>query len=61
MVFPFKRGAVASLALLAVIHVYLVISGRFVLSLSEVILLHCCNPQRGSLTCFINRNYIEQK
>ena len=30
--FSFKRGGVASLALLAVIHVYLVISGRFVLS-----------------------------
>jgi hypothetical protein len=30
--FSFKRGSVASLALLADIHVYLVISGRFVLS-----------------------------
>lgn len=30
--FSFKRGGVASLAVLAVIHVYLVISGKFVLS-----------------------------
>ena len=30
--FSFKRGGVASLAMLAVIHVYLVIGGKFVLS-----------------------------
>ena len=54
----FHSSAEASLALLAVIHVSLVISGRFILSPSEVILLRC-NPQRA-LTCFINRNYIEQ-
>jgi membrane protease YdiL (CAAX protease family) len=33
--FSFKSGGVASLAMLALIHVYLVISGKFVLSATE--------------------------
>jgi len=37
--FSFKRGGVASLAMLAVIHVYLVISGKFVLSATGTYLL----------------------
>jgi len=37
--FSFKAGGVASLAVLAVIHVYLVISGKFVLSAADSYLL----------------------
>ena len=43
----FKSGAVASLAIIGVIHVYLVMSGKFVLSASPSFLWSCVRRFHG--------------